>query len=98
VTGTRTNPVVVVSPPSGLSINLSYSGGPSWSGSWSASGATSYSWTFYTADNSSGSNMTFKSSGSGTSMSFSGGTQVWGKVYVTATNSGGSINGESGWV
>jgi hypothetical protein len=98
VTGTRTNPVVVVSPPSGLSINLSFSSGPSWVGSWSASGATSYSWTFYTADNSSGSNMTFKSSGSGTSMSFSGGSQVWGKVYVTATNSGGSINGESGWV
>jgi hypothetical protein len=98
VTGTRTNPVVVVSPPSGLSINLSFSSGPSWSGSWSASGATSYSWTFYTADNSSGTNATFKSSGSGTSMSFSGGSQVWGKVYVTATNSGGSISGESAWV
>jgi hypothetical protein len=97
VTGTRTNPVVVVSPPSGLSINLSYSGGPTWNGSWSATGATSYSWSFYTADNSSGTNMTFRSSGSGTSMSYSGGGQFWGKVYVTATNSGGSTNGESAW-
>ena len=97
VTGTRANPVVVVNPPTGLSINLSYSSGPSWSGSWSASGATSYSWTFYTADNSSGGGMTFRSSGSGTSMSYSGGTQIWGKVYVTATNSGGSVSGESAW-
>jgi uncharacterized repeat protein (TIGR02543 family) len=97
VSGTRTNPVVVVNPPTGLSINLSYSSGPSWSGSWSASGATSYSWSFYTASDSSGSNMTFRSSGSGTSMSYSGGSQIWGKVYVTATNSGGSISGESAW-
>ena len=93
----RTNPVVVVDPPSGLSINLSYSGGPTWNGSWSATGATSYSWEFYTADNNSGSNMTFRSSGSGTSMSYSGGNQFWGKVYVTAENSGGSTNGESAW-
>lgn len=97
VTGTRTNPVVVVSPPSGLSINLSYSSGPSWSGSWSASGATSYSWSFYTASDSSGTSMTFRSSGSGTSMSYSGGTQIWGKLYVTASNSGGSVSGESAW-
>jgi len=97
VTGTRTNPVVVVNPPTGLSINLSYSSGPSWSGSWSASGATSYSWSFYTASDSSGTGMTFRSSGSGTSMSYSGGTQIWGKLYVTASNSGGSISGESAW-
>ena len=96
-TGTRTNPVVVVNPPTGLSINLSYSSGPSWSGSWSASGATSYSWSFYTASDSSGTGMTFRSSGSGTSMSYSGGSQIWGKLYVTATNSGGSISGESAW-
>jgi hypothetical protein len=97
VTGTRTSPAVVVNPPSGLSINLSYSGGPTWTGSWSATGATSYSWSFYTADNNSGTNVTFRSSGSGTSMSYSGGSQLWGKVYVTATNSGGSVSGESGW-
>jgi hypothetical protein len=96
-TGTRAS-APVVSAPTGLSINLSFSSGPSWSGSWSATGATSYSWTFYTATDSSGSGMTFRSSGSGTSMSYSGGTQVWGKVYVTATNSGGSTSGESGWV
>jgi len=96
ITGTRTS--AVASPPTGLSINLSYSSGPSWSGSWSASGATSYSWSFYTASDSSGSNMTYRTSGSGSSMYYSGGSQIWGKVYVTASNSGGSISGESGWV
>jgi hypothetical protein len=95
--GTRTS-APVVSAPGAPSISLSYSSGPTWTGSWSATGATSYSWSFYTADNSSGTNMTFRSSGSGTSMSYSGGTQVWGKLYVTATNSGGSTAGESGWV
>jgi hypothetical protein len=88
----------VVAAPTNLNINLSFSSGPSWTGSWSASGATSYSWAFYTASNSSGSNMTFRNGGTGTSMSYSGGTQVWGKLYVTATNSGGSVSGESAWV
>jgi hypothetical protein len=95
--GTRLS-VPVVSAPTNLVINLSYTGSPAWTGSWSASNATSYSWSFYTADNNSGTNMTFRSSGSGTSMSYSGGGQFWGKLYVTASNSGGSINGESPWV
>lgn len=95
---TMSAPAVVTPAPTGLNINLSYSSGPSWTGSWSASGATSYSWSFYTADDSSGSNMTYRSGGSGTSMSYSGGSQLYGKLYVTATNSGGSISGESAWV
>jgi hypothetical protein len=91
-------PPVVVEKPGAPSISLTYSGGPTWTGSWSATGATSYTWSFYTADNNSGTNMTYRSGGTGTSMSFSGGGQFWGKVYVTATNAGGSTNGESSWV
>jgi len=99
--GTRVEvyvPPVVVEKPGAPSISLTYSGGPTWTGSWSATGATSYTWSFYTADNNSGTNMTYRSGGTGTSMSFSGGGQFWGKVYVTATNAGGSTNGESSWV
>ncbi len=99
--GTRVEvyvPPVVVEKPGTPSISLTYSGGPTWTGSWSATGATSYTWSFYTADNNSGTNMTYRSGGTGTSMSFSGGGQFWGKVYVTATNAGGSTNGESAWV
>lgn len=95
-TGTRASAPVTPAP-SGLTINLSFSSGPTWTGSWSASNATSYTWSFYTADNSSGTNATFRSSGTGTSMSYSGGSQVWGKLYVTAYGNG-SVSGESAWV
>lgn len=95
-TGTRTSAPVTPAP-SNLTINLSYTGAPAWTGSWSASNATSYTWSFYTADNSSGTNATFRSSGTGTSMSYSGGSQFWGKLYVTAYGNG-SLTGESAWV
>ena len=98
VTGTRAS-VVVVPAPTNLVINLSYTGSPGWTGSWSATNATNYSWSFYTADNNSGSNSTYRGGGAGTSMSFSGGNQLWGKLYVTASNgSGDFIYGESSWV
>jgi hypothetical protein len=87
----------VVAKPGTPSITFGYSSGPTWTGSWSATGATGYFWSFYTADDSSGTNMTYRTAGTGTSMSFTGGPQYWGKVYVTASNSGGDTYGESGW-
>lgn len=88
--------------PTNLIINLTYSSGPSWSGSWSATNATSYSWAFYVASDSSGTNMTYVTSGgpnSTTSATFNnGGTgYIWGQLYVTAYNSGGSTGGNSAW-
>jgi hypothetical protein len=94
-TGTRAN--VVVSAPGTPSITLTYSAGPSWSGSWSATGATSYTYAFYTATNNSGAGATLVKTGTGTSMSYSGGTNIWGQLSVTATNSGGSTSATSAW-
>jgi hypothetical protein len=96
VTGTRTNPVVVVSPPSTpTGVNTSGSGLVSWNAS---SGATSYTVEYYTATNSSGANATgpyYGSPGGSTSFQISypvvnSVLQNWARARVLASNSGGN--------
>jgi hypothetical protein len=85
------------SAPGTPSITLTYSSGPTWNGSWTATGATSYTYSFSTANDSSGTGAVVRQTGSGTSMSYTGGTQLWGRLTITAINSGGSTSASSAW-
>jgi hypothetical protein len=90
------------STPTGLSN--SYSSGPTWSGSWSASTGTApitYNWTLYQASTNGG-NINAVAGGSTTSTSFtqsmSSGNGLWAYFTVSASNSVGISNyGTSAW-
>jgi hypothetical protein len=103
-TGTRVSAPSGVAPSTPTGLNNSYSSGPSWTGSWSASSGTAtitYYWTLYQSTSSGGS-ITATASGSTTGTSFtrsmSSANGLWAYFTVYASNGfGTSGTAQSSW-
>ena len=115
----QSSPITVTAgvAPNAPSPHLTYAAGPSWTPSFNYStvgtGAITYYWYFYTANDSAGTGQILQNSGSvistasgalyssaamGGPFGNGGSGQVWGQLQVTAINSYGSATGYSGWV
>ena len=94
--GQATTPSAGIAPSTPTGLNNTYSSGPSWTGSWSASSGTApitYYWTLYQSSSNGGSiNATASGSTSGTSFSrsMSSSNGLWAYYTVYASNSFGS--------
>ena len=94
--GQATTPSAGIAPSTPTGLTNTYSSGPSWTGSWSASSGTApitYYWTLYQSSSNGGSiNATASGSTSGTSFSrsMSSSNGLWAYYTVYASNSFGS--------